>query len=324
MRVPLMRALQPIRTVTVLTAVLAVAVGCTGAPTPRRSAAVTPAPSAPPAAAPADTSCRPRASLRPAGALPKPGAMPAGSYMATIARHGRLRVGTSQDTLLFSSRNPFTGTIEGFDIDIARQVAQAIFGDPGKVQIVVIPNKDRIPYTVAGKVDLVAHTVTVNCERWKQVNFSSVYYDAGQKILVSEDSPIKGVADLGGKKVCAAAGSTSLDNLDRLSPKPITVPMATQADCLVAFQRNHIDAISTDDTILAGLAAQDPYAKVVGERFTEEPYGLAMPKQHPEFTRFVNAVLDKNRADGTWQKTYRTWLGRFGPAPRPPVAEYRD
>jgi polar amino acid transport system substrate-binding protein len=84
-----------------------------------------------------------------------------------------------------------------------------------------------------------------------------------------------------------------------------------------------VDAISTDDTILVGLAAQDPYAKVIGERFTSEPYGMAMSADHPEFTRFVNAVLEKNRANGTWTRTYDKWLGQFGKAPTPPPAEYR-
>jgi polar amino acid transport system substrate-binding protein len=165
--------------------------------------------------------------------------------------------------------------------------------------------------------------MTINCARWKDVNFSTVYYDAGQKVLVSSDSTAKGIDDLGGKKVCAATGSTSLDNIAKAPAKPIAVGLAGFADCLVAFQQNEVDAISTDDTILVGLAAQDPYAKVVGERFTDEPYGMAMSPEHPEFTRFVNAVLAKNRANGTWKATYDKWLGDFGPAPAPPAAEYR-
>jgi polar amino acid transport system substrate-binding protein len=312
------------RLLATLSAALVLTAGCTDAsPTPRTppAGAATPAPSA---AAPADTSCQPRKSLRPAGALPQPGTMPAGSWMATIRKRGRLRVGTSQDTLLFSSRNPFSGTIEGFDVDVAREIARAIFGDPDKIQVVVTTNDKRIPYVKDGTVDLVAKTMTMTCARWKDVDFSTVYYDAGQRVLVSTDSTATGIADLGGKKVCAASGSTSLDTLARLTPKVVTVPMPKQSDCLVAFQRNQVDAISTDDTILAGLAAQDPYAKVVGERFTEEPYGLALPKEHPEFTRFVNAVLAKARADGSWQKTYRTWLGASGGVPAPPAAEYRD
>jgi polar amino acid transport system substrate-binding protein len=82
-----------------------------------------------------------------------------------------------------------------------------------------------------------------------------------------------------------------------------------------------VDAISTDDTILAGMAAQDPYAKVLDERYTEEPYGMAISKKHPEFTRFVNAVLAKAKQDGTWASTYKKWLG--GTAPQPPVAQYK-
>ncbi len=313
-----------VRTLAAVSAILVLAAGCTDAPRSPAPSATTPAPAAaaPAAAAPADTSCRPQQSLRPAGALPQPGKMPAGTWMATVQKRGRLLVGTSQDTLLFSSRNPITGKVEGFDVDVAREIARAIFGDPDKIQIVVTSNANRIPYVQNEKVDLVAKTMTINCERWKDVNFSSVYYEAGQKVLVSTESTVTGIKDLAGKKVCAAAGSTSLKTLQGLTPKVVPVAVAKQSDCLVAFQRNKVDAISIDDTLLAGLAAQDPYAKIVGERITEEPYGLALSKEHPEFTRFVNAVLAKTRADGTWQRIYRTWLGKNVPAP--PAAEYRD
>jgi polar amino acid transport system substrate-binding protein len=292
--------------------------GCTDAPSPAPEPV--PSPSASPAA-PVDTSCKPRQSFQPTGTLPAPGKMPAGSYLEKIYKRGRLVLGTSQDTLLFSSRNAFTGTVEGFDVDMGRQIAQAIFGDPDKIQIKVIAYDQRVPLAHAGAVDLVADTMTMNCARWKDVNFSSVYYDAGQKVLVSSASTAKGIDDLGGKKVCAAVGSTSLDNIAKVAAKPVPVGRPGFADCLVAFQQNEVDAISTDDTILAGLAAQDPYAKVVGPRFTAEPYGMAMP-QDDDFTRFVNAVLAKNRANGTWAATYKKWLGKLGPAPAPPTPEY--
>jgi polar amino acid transport system substrate-binding protein len=275
------------------------------------------------AAAPADNSCNPRASLRPTGALPAANQMPTGSKMAEIQKRGRLILGTSQDTLLFSSRNPFDGNVEGFDVDMARQIAQAIFGDPNKVQIKVIGYDKRVSSVVDGSVDLVADTMTANCARWKDVNFSAIYYDAGQKVLVSKDSKVKSIDDLGGKKVCAASGSTSYDNIVKRPSKPIAVAEPAFGDCLVAFQQNQVDAISTDDTILAGMAAQDPYARVVGPRFTDEPYGMAVSKKSPEFTRFVNAVLAKNEANGTWAATYKHWLGAFGPAPAPPKAEYQ-
>ncbi|HEY0001837.1 MAG TPA: glutamate ABC transporter substrate-binding protein [Actinoplanes sp.] len=270
-----------------------------------------------------DTSCNPRASRRPVGALPAAGRMPAGSYMAEIQKRGRLILGTSQDTLLFSSRNPLTGAVEGFDVDMGRQLAAAIFGDPNKIQIKVIGYDARVSSARDGSVDVVADTMTANCARWTDVDFSSIYYEAGQKVLVSSGSTAKSIDDLGGKKVCSAAGSTSFDNIGKRPSKPVAVAMPAFGDCLVAFQQNQVDAISTDDTILAGMAAQDPYARVVGRRFTEEPYGMAISQQHPEFTRFVNQVLERNRANGTWTATYNRWLGAFGPAPKPPVAQYR-
>lgn len=298
--------------------------GCSGDSSPRPPALGGPTAS-PSAAAPAvpDTSCNPRASLRPSGALPAPGRMPAGSKMAEIQKRGRLILGTSQDTLLFSARNPFSGKVEGFDVDMARQIAQAIFGDPDKIQIKVIANAKRISAITDGLVDIVAETMTVNCDRLQHVDFSTIYYDAGQRVLVSSNSTAKSIDDLGGKKVCAAAGSTSYDNIAKVASKPQAVAKATFGDCLVAFQQNQVDAISTDDTILAGMAAQDPYAKVVGPRFTDEPYGMAISKNSPEFTRFVNAVLDQNRQNGTWTATYKRWMGRFGAPPAPPKAEYR-
>ncbi|AGL18549.1 family 3 extracellular solute-binding protein [Actinoplanes sp. N902-109] len=249
--------------------------------------------------------------------------MPAGSYMRKIQDQGYLNLGTSQDTLLFSSRNAFTGAIEGFDVDMGRQVAEAIFGNPDKIKITVIPYAERSDYVADGGVDIVADTMTATCERWRDTSFSTVYYDAGQKVLVASTSTARSIDDLHAKKVCAAEGSTSLENIANAASRPIAVGRATFGDCLVAFQRNEVDAISTDDTILAGLAAQDPYAKVVGPAMSKEPYAMAISRDHPEFTRFVNAVLEKNRANGTWTKTYQRWLGEFGKAPKPPAAEYQ-
>jgi polar amino acid transport system substrate-binding protein len=286
----------------------------------------------PPATTAAPACSDPTASLRPTGALPAVGMMPAGSFMARIAQRGQLVVGVDQNTLLFGYLNPQTGNIEGFDIDMLRQVAKAIFGDDGqnensRLQFVAISSAQRIPFVQSGKVDIVADTMTINCARDLQVAFSSVYYDAGQRILVRLGSPIQSSQDLGGKRVCAAAGSTSIDNVldvnkTHAAAPAIPVPVTDWTDCLVALQSGTIDAISTDDTILAGLQHQDPsYTVVVGPKFTDEPYGMAMNLNHQDFVRFVNGVLEKMRADGTWAAIYTRWLGP--PAPTPPAAVYR-
>jgi polar amino acid transport system substrate-binding protein len=314
-------------------ALVAVLAGCTGTHAPAPAASTAPIAVRPPGAVdPAvipssgggttDQSCNPLASLRPPASLPAPGAMPAGSTMARIQRTGRLVVGVDQNTYLMGYRDPASGQIVGFDVDIAREVARAIFGDPDRVQLKAITSAQRIPYVNDGQVDIVAHTMTINCARWQQVSFSTDYFDAGQRILVAKGSPVHGPGDLGGRKVCAAAGSTSIQNIAALASKPVPVAVDDWTDCMVMLQQGQVDAVSTDDTILIGLAQQDPHTEVVGDRFTQEPYGLAIKKSSPDFVRFVNGVLDRIRADGTWARIYARWLGT--PVPQPPAARYRD
>src|SRR5207253_2994865 len=201
---------------------------------------------------------------------------------------------------------------------------QAIFGDPNKIEYRAMTGIERINKIRDGSVDLVGRTFTITCDRRQQIDFSSVYFDAGDKVLVRKDSTAKGIQDLGGKKVCATTGSTSIDHIAQAASKPIPYPLADFTDCLVAFQNGEVDASSTDDAILAGLKAQDPYAKFVGDRFSDEPYGLGIALNHPEFTRFVNGVLDQMRANGTWTRLYNQWLTSLGPAPAPPAPVYKD
>ena len=315
-----------------LGAVLLLATGCGADVTvaPSQAKAEVPLPAGAevltePPEAPATQNCGdPTASLRP-GALPAPNALPAGSTMAKIRAKGKLVVGVDQNTFQFGFRNPFTGNVEGFDIDMAKQVATAIFGTPSALQLRILTSSQRIPALKSGEVDIVIRTMTINCERLKDVDFSSVYYQANQKVLVKEASKITGIEELGGKRVCATAGSTSLANIARSPAKPVPVQVSDWTDCLVMLQQNQVSAVSTDDTILAGLVAQDPFTQVVGKSLEAEPYGMAIAKEHTDFVRFVNAVIERMRTNGTWTATYQRWLADLlGPPPAPPVARYRD
>jgi polar amino acid transport system substrate-binding protein len=165
--------------------------------------------------------------------------------------------------------------------------------------------------------------MTITCDRLKQVDFSSVYFDAHQRVLIPDDSAATGgLADLGGQKVCATEGSDSVTTIQdypvRQKITAVQVPFWT--DCLVLLQQDQVAAISTDDAILYGLAAQDPFTKVVGPNVTAEPYGLAMSKQHQDFVRFVNAVLAEYEADGGWEASYKHWVSSAGATP--PVPRY--
>jgi polar amino acid transport system substrate-binding protein len=280
----------------------------------------------------APDTCDATASLRPQS-LPSAGNMPAGSTMATIYRRGYLTVGVDQSTYLWGYLNPLTSQLEGFDIDVADAVAHAIFGAniANRVQFRAITSGQRVGSLTGApndpQVDLVVRTFTVNCQREQQgVLFSSVYYDAQQRLLVDKDSTVQGIDDLGGKKVCAAAGADSLPRVAAAPAQPIPVAVGDWSDCLVMLQQGQVDAIATDDSILAGMAAQDPNTKVVGQSMGDEPYGIGMRKTSPDFVRFVNAVLDQFRTSPTgWTQSYNTWLAsRLGQSAGPPAAKYSD
>jgi len=287
-----------------------------------QQAHTTPGPSPPPASKCGD----PTASLRPHGPLPSPGNMPAGTFMRTIQDRGRLIVGVDQNSLLLGYLNPLDGQIEGFDIDMLHQVAKALLGNPNAIEFKAISSAQRVPMVESESVDIVADAMTINCERAKQVAFTAVYYDAGQRILVPSNSRVRGIRDLAGRRVCATVGSTSIENIRRLAPQAIPYPVPLRTDCLVALQEGKVDAISTDDAILDGFRAQDPYTTIVGPRLSVEPYGMAINKRHSDFVRFVNAVLERERTDGTWASIYGRWLARATQAavPSPPQPRYRD
>jgi polar amino acid transport system substrate-binding protein len=312
---------------------LALLAGCTTAQrpatgTPAAAAArplnvLDPAPVPSAAAAPAPA-CDPRASLRPPGSLPQPGAMPAGSTMAKIAQRGRLIVGADQNAYFLGYRDPATGQLAGFDIDIARELARAIFGNPDAIQFRTINAADRIPAIQNGSVDVVVRSFTITCDRLQQVAFSTEYLTSAQRVLVTRGSGYHGMADLGGKKVCASRGSTNIPVIQQAPSHPVAVAADSVSDCMVLLQQGQIDAVSTDESILIGLAAQDPNVEIVGGSLGDTPVGIAMAKNSTDLVRFVNGVLDRMRADGTWTAIYRRWLGVLGSVPAPPTARYSD
>jgi polar amino acid transport system substrate-binding protein len=262
-------------------------------------------------------------SLRPQGPLPPAGKMPAGTAMAAIQQRGRLIVGVDQSKYLVGYRNPLSGELEGTDIDIVHQVAQAIFGDPNRVQFVVYDVADRAKAVQTKQVDMVVNSFSITCARQQTVEFSSVYQTASQRLMVPKGSGIKEVEDLKDAKVCTSAGSITVKKLQDLGANVVTEPGIP--DCVIDLQLGQVAAVSTDDIILAGLSAQDPQTEVVGRALDTTGYGIGMSKDTPDLVRFVNGVLDKARADGSLQDSYTTWLGEvLKPAPTPPPAKYRD
>jgi glutamate transport system substrate-binding protein len=256
------------------------------------------------------------------GVSPK---MPAGSTMEAIQKRGKLIVGTKMDQPLFGWRG-LSGKPEGFDVEVARKVSLAIFGNPTSVQWVETVSKNREPFIEQGKVDIVTATYTINDARKKEVDFAGPYYIAGQDIMVrSVNDSIRRVQDLSGKKVCTARGSTSEKNLARFAPQAIPVLFDGYAQCAEALGDGRVEAVTTDNSVLLGFVQKSRGAyKLVGRPFSEEPYGIGLRKGDSQFRAFLNDVLVQMYKDGSWKTAYDATIGQVQPQPPapPPVDRY--
>lgn len=267
------------------------------------------------------SSCDATASLRP-GPLPAPEQMPAGSTMARIASRGRLIVGTDIGSNPLSFRDPISGDIEGFDIEVADWISQAIFGS-SRIEYRILSTGDRVEALENGDVDIVVKSMSITCDRRQSVDFSSPYYVAQQRILVYRNSGIESVAGLANKSVCTTSRATSATRITDRVPSVKLVSTNNWADCLVLMQQGQVDAIVGDEPVLAGIATQDPWVRIVGDSIGTEYYGVGIPLGQDDMVRFVNGVLEQRRADGSWQSAYNQWLYRLGPGAPPPIT-YRD
>ena len=293
-------------------------------PAPPRAGS-SPAGTATPVPAPDPACTQVRDSLRPVGPQPPPGAMPAGSTMAAIAARGRLIVGVDQGKYLLGYRDPATGELAGADVDLARRLAAALLGDPSAVRFVVLDVADRVGAIERGQVDAVVNTLTVTCARQRSVEFSTAYRTVAQRLLVPVGAGITEVEDLAGQRVCTSAGSTTVDVLQAQPAGLVVVTEPGIPDCVLALQQGRVAAVSSDDVILAGLAAQDPQTAVVGRSLADAVHAIGMHRDAADLVRFVNAELEAARADGSLAAIGQRWLGGvLDPLPPPPPARYRD
>jgi aspartate/glutamate/glutamine transport system substrate-binding protein len=272
-----------------------IATACTGGGTATPSAT---------AAATASTSTRPRFELS--------------TYQYSLQTKGKIRIGTQEDNTPFSVKNPATGKWDGFDVAYGREIAKGIFGesdDPDKfIEWVPVTSATRIPTLTDNKADVIIKTFTINEDRKKQIDFTDVYFKTGQRILVKKDNTsIKEAPDLAGKTVCAQRGSTSEQNITTATggaARPLLLD--SYPACLLALQQGQADAISTDETILFGLAKADPNTKLVGKYFSTELYGIGVKKSaggdRTGFVDFLNRTQVAMITNGVWAKLYEQYI----------------
>ena len=250
-----------------------------------------------------------------------------GTTMAELQEAGKIKVGVKFDQPLFGLKDPVSGEVQGFDVEIAKLIAQRIFGgtleeQTENIEFIETVSANREAFIEEGRVDMVIATYTINDSRKARIDFAGPYYVAGQDIMVAkDDESVKSVKDLNGKKVCSVVGSTSIKNVAAQAPQAdLSVSFDKYSLCAEALADGRVQAVTTDDIILLGLIAEQPDKfQLVGETFTTEPYGIGVTRGDDDFRDFINDVIEEIYESGEWEEAFERTVGQSGQeAPEPP------
>jgi putative glutamine transport system substrate-binding protein len=229
--------------------------------------------------------------------------------LAKIKEDKKIVYGVKYDTRLFGLKNPKSGKVEGFDIDLSKALTEEMFGKDVKPEYKEVTSKTRVGLLNNSKVDAIVATMTINEDRKKEVDFTDVYFDAGQSLLVKKGSKIKDVKDLKkGTKVLAVKGSTSTINIREKAPDTEVLEFENYAEAFTALKSKKGDALTTDDAILYGMAEEDPSYELVGGTFTKEPYGIAVKKGNKELISELNKALKSLKDSGKYDEIKDKWI----------------
>jgi glutamate transport system substrate-binding protein len=242
-----------------------------------------------------------------------------------IKARGKVIVGVKEDQPNLGFKDPTTNTYSGFDIEIARLVAAQLGFSADKIEYKAIPSANREQEISGGNIDYYVGTYSITDKRKQQISFAGPYFIAGQDLLVrKDDTSITGPESLKGKTVCSVTGSTPIERIKTEYKDTKTVEFEKYSQCVEQLIGKQVDAVTTDDAILKGYAAQQPDAlKVVGKPFSKEKYGIGLPKDDTALRNKVNDVIAASVTDGTWKKIYDATLGKSGsPAEAPALERY--
>lgn len=245
-----------------------------------------------------------------------------------MQERGGVIMGVKNDQPGLGQFDPTTNTYSGFDVEIGRLIAAKLGFDPqNQIEYVVVQSAAREDAISRGDVDYYVGTYTINDNRKQRVGFAGPYFIAGQDLLVSADNAdITGPQTLMGQRVCSVTGSTPIQRVrdQNLTQPENIIEFQTYTQCVEQLRQGQVDAVTTDDAILKGYAAQSPEElKVVGQTFSEEPYGIGVPREDTALRMKINDILQEAYDDGTWQEIYDATLGRSGsPAEPPPIDRY--
>jgi len=248
------------------------------------------------------------------GASASGGAVAAGSSkLLADAKSGKLIVGIKFDQPGLALKKP-DGSFAGFDVEVGKYVAKELGVDAGKIEFKESKSAEREGLIERGEVDYIVATYSITDTRKKKVDFAGPYFVAHQDLLVKKDSTITGPEALGGKILCSVAGSTSAQKVkDKYAKDAALQEFNTYSECVEALKTGTVEAVTTDDVILAGFAAQSPGEfKLVGKGFSDENYGIGLKKGDTAGKAAINTAIKKMIADGSWKKALESTVGPSG------------
>jgi glutamate transport system substrate-binding protein len=244
-----------------------------------------------------------------------------------MKERGKVVIGVKEDQPNLGYKDPTTNKYSGFDISIAKLIAAKLGYAEDKIEFKPIPSVSREQAIVNGDIDYYVGTYSISDSRKQQISFAGPYFIAGQDLLVrKDDNSITGPDTIKGKTVCSAKGSTPIKNIKDNKAKfgAETVEFDKYSDCVRELLNNKVDAVTTDDAILKGYAAQQPdKLKVVGKTFSTEKYGVGLAKDDKALRAKINDILAEAVTSGEWKKIYDATLGKSGSsAEAPPLERY--
>jgi glutamate transport system substrate-binding protein len=242
-----------------------------------------------------------------------------------IKTRDKVIIGVKDDQPNLGYKEPTTGTYSGFDISTANYIAAQLGYPVEKIEYKAIPSANREQAIVNGDIDYYVGTYSITDKRKDMISFAGPYYIAGQDLLVKkDDTSITGPDTLAGKKVCSVTGSTPIQKIKTEHPEAQVIEFEKYSQCVDAVLNNQADAVTTDDAILKGYAAQNPdKLKVVGKTFSTEKYGVGLPKDDKALRDKINEILALEVSSGQWKTIYDATLGKSGsPGTAPPLEKY--
>jgi glutamate transport system substrate-binding protein len=234
----------------------------------------------------------------------------ADSTMAKLASAGKITIGTKFDQPLFGQKG-LDGKPVGFDVEIGKLIAAQLGIPADKIEWVETVSANREQFIKQGKVDMIVATYTINDKRKKEVDFAGPYYEAGQALMVNKDNnSITKPEDVKGKNVCSVTGSTPASTIVE-KYGAVLVPAATYSACLEPLRNHQVEAVTTDNVILAGFVSKEPDAfKLASDQtFTKEPYGIGLKKDDTAFRMWINDKLEAAEKDGSYKKAWEDTAG---------------